>query len=1312
MKKKAIYTSVAFVSALFALVSCGKKTGGGKTPSDTSKPTDSGVTLSIDRNHYQIDYTNPNNGNVTFYSVEYAKDTKTGDYYVDDNGNYYYENVSLGSINIPGQQTIDYLPTPKRDGFTFVGWYVDEGLGTEFYYDKMPNGGNLVAYARWARNLDTIYVSPDGSPFNTGEKASKALTLNEAARSYKAGATIILEEGTYRPKDTVVLGNNGDSENITTINGNNATIEFQQQEDDKNYGIKLTGDFTNINDLTIKKAGDNGLLLGSSNNTISNCVFTQCHDTGLQISRYSDGVQPYLDQWPSNNLILNCTSFNNKDDACEDADGFAAKLTVGQGNIFDGCLAYWNIDDGWDLYAKADSGRIGTITLRNCVSVQNGHSVVNNTLTEDYGDGNGFKLGGSSVPGEVIVDNCIAAYNYAHGFTDNSNPGVFTVSNCTSINNGQYGDKAYDNFNLNRDGLTNNKNYYSGLVSYYNNKSKNTYTTTIDEINGSIADSIIYQSGSDDKAYPYYANGPVSAQAGTSVAARSFKTSKNVSQYTYTDSTFDATDPQTLISTYGTNWHTKLRNSDNSLNVKGLWSTKASFGISNIGANLSKSSSADYTHSEQLSVENVDSDTLELRNAYNSLNLAINSKYIYNDIYLPTHIGKAKITWASSKSDIISISSEEKTIENGVSYTYGLIADRVNADTEVTLTATISYNNKTLTKTFNVTAQGLDPRIGKITGIDSTTLLNTETLPEIESYVVYDYVSTRLALITGTDYQVSYTIGYSNEYYANPASGTYSSVTALSANKCGTYKITYTFKVAGYQDTVVTRYITLVNAEDTYEVCNAATSLGFIIDDSLDLNVNANYNAGTIYAIASSENLTNADAQKIIDGTLEGAVSDVVTSTITSRDFALHIDFNNSYVANTSVYAYLVVVNENGVGEVYKSSEILPTTLISTAEELYNALNDSSNSSKAFKLANDIDCNNADWKQSESTPVFKGYFDGAGHTIENLNIEVEGTDGGGLFFKADNQAIIKNIRLEEVHVFENEKEAKESDKYGKTAILVGEVKGGAYIENIYIHNCSAKAYQRVGGIVGQYSGTTSYSASLTIKNIVIDTDAIGTNKYSISANYDGTRGGKYVGGILAHAQYSGSGNGTKLYIENCYVNLPIYTVNQYSGGIVGRVDLKQDDAEMTIKNSVFAGSLTSTSSYAAGILGGRSSGPAINIINCVNRGLINGSSTGMIVSQQLCNKQTVGTEKWYSINTDYVNMDNCYWVISDYTPGEEYASEEAYIAAVTLHKEYYGIATYSSNMTKQSWWESNGYDFDSVFTFNNGTFKLAYFNVN
>ena len=93
--------------------------------------------------------------------------------------------------------------------------------------------------------------------------------------------------------------------------------------------------------------------------------------TGLQIS-YSGGEPKCW--WPSDNTILNCTSYSNCDSKQNDADGFAAKLSVGEGNVFDGCMAYNNADDGYDLYAKSTEkyGPIGAVTIQNSVAYSNG----------------------------------------------------------------------------------------------------------------------------------------------------------------------------------------------------------------------------------------------------------------------------------------------------------------------------------------------------------------------------------------------------------------------------------------------------------------------------------------------------------------------------------------------------------------------------------------------------------------------------------------------------------------------------------------------------------------------------------------------------------------------------------------------------------------------------------------------------------------------------------------------------------------------------------------------------------------------------
>lgn len=197
------------------------------------------------------------------------------------------------------------------------------------------------------------------------------------------------------------------------------------------------------------------MLLSGDNNTIESCIFRRNADSGLQLSRYNTSYNS-ISQWPSNNLILNCEAYDNKDPDNEDADGFAAKLTSGAGNVFRNCVSHHNIDDGWDLYTKSDTGPIGAVTLENCIAHSNG--ILTNGSTSGNGDKNGFKLGGEDISVNHIVRRCVAFNNGKHGFTYNRNLGTIEMTNNTGYNNAQR--------NFNFDGGTsvfkNNLSYLSG----------------------------------------------------------------------------------------------------------------------------------------------------------------------------------------------------------------------------------------------------------------------------------------------------------------------------------------------------------------------------------------------------------------------------------------------------------------------------------------------------------------------------------------------------------------------------------------------------------------------------------------------------------------------------------------------------------------------------------------------------------------------------------------------------------------------------------------------------------------------------------
>lgn len=156
-------------------------------------------------------------------------------------------------------------------------------------------------------------------------------------------------------------------------------------------------------------------------------------DTGLQLGRIASSTPS--SQWPANNLIVSSESHDNADSDGEDADGFAAKLTTGTGNVFRYDVSHHNIDDGWDLYTKTDTGAIGPVTIEYSLSYNNG--TLSDGTVNTNGDRNGYKLGGDDIPVNHVVQHSIAYKNGHHGFTYNSNPGTMTISNNLGVDNAE-----------------------------------------------------------------------------------------------------------------------------------------------------------------------------------------------------------------------------------------------------------------------------------------------------------------------------------------------------------------------------------------------------------------------------------------------------------------------------------------------------------------------------------------------------------------------------------------------------------------------------------------------------------------------------------------------------------------------------------------------------------------------------------------------------------------------------------------------------------------------------------------------------------
>ncbi|MFF3963666.1 carbohydrate-binding protein [Streptomyces griseorubiginosus] len=281
-----------------------------------------------------------------------------------------------------------------------------------------------------------LYVSPSGTDGAAGTVTAPT-TLTSAISRVTAGGTIYLRGGTYAYSSTVTIpaGRNGTAAARTTLSaypGETPVLNFAaQSESPANRGLQLNADYWKLYGLVVERAGDNGIYVGGSNNVVERTVTRFNRDTGLQLGRIASTTP--ASQWPSNNLILSAESHDNADSDGEDADGFAAKLTTGTGNVFRYAVSHNNIDDGWDLYTKTDTGPIGPVTIEYSLSYGNG--TLSDGSQAGNGDRNGYKLGGDDIAVGHVVQHSLAHGNGHHGFTYNSNPGSMTITSNVSVSN-------------------------------------------------------------------------------------------------------------------------------------------------------------------------------------------------------------------------------------------------------------------------------------------------------------------------------------------------------------------------------------------------------------------------------------------------------------------------------------------------------------------------------------------------------------------------------------------------------------------------------------------------------------------------------------------------------------------------------------------------------------------------------------------------------------------------------------------------------------------------------------------------------------
>lgn len=353
------------------------------------------------------------------------------------------------------------LLTVKQDGKTLASQQVVEA-GTYSYPTKLTVGNNkfqiqfepdatqninpkdtitqnnTVVRKIYAAVETPLYVSADGSKSGNGT-VENPLDIQTALTFCQAGQAIYVKGGTYNLSSSVAIKkyNNGTSKDMKMLvadpdNKEDVVFDFAGN-DGKATGntFDVSGDYWYVEGIKFLNGG--GVRVGGNHNILKNCDFAGHTNSGLSISR-TDGATEQKD-WPSYNQIISCNAYNNRDKSDNNADGFAAKLTCGVGNVFKYCVAAYNADDGWDLFSKSGTGAIGEVEIYDSVCYANGYVIEDGKLVKTKGDGNGFKMGGSGIAVNHKIYNSYSFGNAANGFTNNSDP-MGEYINCTGYNNG------------------------------------------------------------------------------------------------------------------------------------------------------------------------------------------------------------------------------------------------------------------------------------------------------------------------------------------------------------------------------------------------------------------------------------------------------------------------------------------------------------------------------------------------------------------------------------------------------------------------------------------------------------------------------------------------------------------------------------------------------------------------------------------------------------------------------------------------------------------------------------------------------------
>jgi hypothetical protein len=283
------------------------------------------------------------------------------------------------------------------------------------------------------------YVAPNGNDSNPGTFDEPFATFDRAQSSASAGDTVYFREGTWSFSSGTVgfdftkSGSAGALIHYFACPGEVPVVDLSAiNPSGRVTGLNVAVDYVHIRGFEVigvpqYRSGQDSwaVRIRGSNNVLELLNVHHNEAPGIFITTGGD------------NLVLNCDSHHNYDvlESGESADGFGCHSTNGGNNVFRGCRAWYNSDDGVDFINASG----GTCIIESSWAFLNGFIPDTSTAV---GNGAGFKAGGYTNSFTTAyrhqVRFCVAFGNRRQGFYANHHDGGLDFINNTAYNNDQY----------------------------------------------------------------------------------------------------------------------------------------------------------------------------------------------------------------------------------------------------------------------------------------------------------------------------------------------------------------------------------------------------------------------------------------------------------------------------------------------------------------------------------------------------------------------------------------------------------------------------------------------------------------------------------------------------------------------------------------------------------------------------------------------------------------------------------------------------------------------------------------------------------